>query len=170
VTTWWLTVTWWLTGAGALVGGAAGVTDRDAVDMVGVLLETTTTRWLAVATCGIAGLTTTCLVFGGESIGFMVMKRIGILNPTVFPDDPRLELTFIVVDGEFMPTGVELDMLVDGMEVGAGLDMAGAGLDMPPMPMLIAVMDSKCRPSSISTESALFRPALRALGLRWYCS
>jgi hypothetical protein len=77
---------------------------------------------------------------------------------------------FNVVDGEPIPTGVELGMFVDGMDVDAGLDMAGAGLDMPPMPMLIAVMESKCRPSSISTESALFRPALRALGLRWYCS
>jgi hypothetical protein len=170
VTTWWLTVTWWLTGAGTFVGGAAGVRDRDGVDMVGVLLETTTTRGLAAATCGIGGLTTTFLVFGGESIGFMVMKRDGIENPRIFPDDPRLELMFIVVDGEFIPTGVELGMFVDGMEVGAGLDMAGAGLDMPPMPMLIAVIDSKCRPSSISTESALFRAALRALGRRWCCS
>jgi hypothetical protein len=79
--------TWWLTGAGALVGEAAGVRERDGVDMVGLLLETTTTRAFAAATCGIAGLTTTFLVFGGESIGFMVMKRDGIVNPRV-PDDP----------------------------------------------------------------------------------
>ena len=156
---------WWLTSAGALVGGAAGVRDRDGVDMVGLLLETTTTRGPGDATCGIAGLTTKCLDFGGESIGFMVMKRIGIVNPRV-PDDPWLAVMFVVVvvvvDDEFVPTGVELGMLTDGMEMGAGLDMAGAGLDMPPMPMpmLIAVMASNCRPSSISTESALFRRAL----------
>jgi hypothetical protein len=166
-------VTWWPTDAGILAGGAAGVRDRGGVDMVGVLLETTTTRWLGAGTCGIGSLTTKFLDFAGESIGFMVMKRIGILNPNVFPDAPRFMDTLIVVDGELVPTGVELGMFMDGMvavPMGVGLDMAGAGFDIIPMPALIEVMDSRCRPSSISTESANFRPALGALGLRRSCS
>jgi hypothetical protein len=141
--------------------------------MVGVFFEIATTRGLAAVTCGIGSITTMFLDFTGEFSRFKVLRNFDIENVNAPPDDVWVMVTLVVVDGEFITTGVELGMFMDGMVVvpmGIGLDMAGAGLDIIPMPGLIEVMDSKCRPSSISTESVLFRPALRALGLRGYCS
>jgi hypothetical protein len=145
--------------------------------MIGELLETATTCWVGADTCGIRPLTTAFLDFATEFNGFTFMRSFEIETVNVPPDDEWLVVTMVVVDGEFTATGVELGMFTDGMvavPVGAGLDMAGvgldtipmAGLDVIPMAGLIDVMDSKCRPSSISTESALFWPARRALGLR----
>ena len=158
-------MTWWLTNAGTLTGAAAGVKDRDGFDMIGELLETTTTRGLAGVTCGVGLLIPELPEVTGGFISCKVIKLLGMANPNTFEDVDWLADTLVVIDVEFVTTGIEFGMLM-----GAGLDMAGAGLDMLIMPELIEVMDSKCRPSSISTESALFRPALRALGLRGSCS
>jgi hypothetical protein len=158
-------MTWWLTAAGTLTGAAAGVRDRDGVDMIGELLETTTARGLAGITCGVGLLIPKLPDVTGGFISCKTIRFAGIVNPNTFEDVDWLALTLVVIDVEFVTTGIEFGMLM-----GIGLDIAGAGLDMLIMPELIAVIDSRCRPSSISTESALFRPALRALGLRGSCS
>jgi hypothetical protein len=135
--------------------------------MVGEWLETATTCWLPGVTRCIGLLTTVLLALG--SSGFAFMRSFEAENANEPLDDVWLPMvTLVVVDDEFVTTGVELGVFMDGMAtgpMGIGLDMAGAG-DIIPMPALIEVMDSKCRPSSTSTESALFRPALRSLGLR----
>jgi hypothetical protein len=136
--------------------------------MVGEWLETVTMRGLPGVTSCIGLPTTVFLALGSNGCAFMRSFEIENANEPL-DDVWLLMVTLVVVDGEFVMTGVELGVFMDGMvagPMGIGVDMAGAGFDIIPMPALIEVMDSKCRPSSTSTESALFRPALRALGLR----
>jgi hypothetical protein len=71
---------------------------------------------------------------------------------------------FIMTGIGFITTGVGL------MMTGIGLDMAGAGFIMGDMAGIPDPMDSRARPSSISTEIDAFRRVLREIIVRRSCS
>jgi hypothetical protein len=146
--------------------------ERAGAVMVGELLETATTRWLPGLTSENGSLTMMIL---DEAGGFMVIKLLGIVNVLPCEEAAPLATTEVMPDSDdvvappFVAMVIPLDM--DGVlaiAMGAGLDMAG--VDIIAMLALAEPMDSKCRPSSISTEIVAFLTPLRMLGLRPSCS
>jgi hypothetical protein len=107
---------------------------------------------------GIAMVVGTLGTFDGEldptGVGF-IMTGAGFIMTGV---------GFIMTGIGFITTGVGL------MMTGIGLDMAGAGFIMGDMAGIPDPMDSRARPSSISTEIDAFRRVLREIIVRRSCS